>query len=98
MILYQNICCCVLLCNITKSSMEAVADPTWVVNNSHKILNVQIILYWITCCIWLVQSILATYVAYIDMYVVLFNRANRQDCYRSRSLSLIEPTDNIQQQ
>ena len=53
--------------------MEAVADPTWVVNNSNRILNVQIILYWITCCIWLVQLILATYVAYIDMSVVYSN-------------------------
>ena len=53
--------------------MEAVADPTWVVHNSNRILNVQIILYCITCCIWLVQSILATYVAYIDMSVVYSN-------------------------
>ena len=28
--LYQNICCSVLLCNVTKSSKAVVADSTWV--------------------------------------------------------------------
>ena len=28
-VLYPNTCCCSLLCNVTKSSKEAVADPTW---------------------------------------------------------------------
>ena len=38
LILYQNVCCSVLLCNVTKSSKEAVADSTWMhVNNSNKI-------------------------------------------------------------
>ena len=27
LMLYQNICCSVLLCNVTKSSTEAVSDP-----------------------------------------------------------------------
>ena len=28
--LYQNICCSVLLCNVFKSSWNAIADSTWV--------------------------------------------------------------------
>ena len=30
MILYQNICCSIRLCNVTKSSKVAVVDPRWV--------------------------------------------------------------------
>ena len=30
--MYLNICCSVLLYNVTKNSKEAVSDPTWVLS------------------------------------------------------------------
>ena len=42
LILYQNICRSVLLCNITMFSKEAVADPTWVQSIINKIWHILI--------------------------------------------------------
>ena len=45
LILYQTICCSILLCNVIKSSMEAVADLTWVQSTIATIPS----MYWYVC-------------------------------------------------
>ena len=45
LIFYQIICNGVLLCNITKSSKEAVAEPTWVQSKIADFFVIEIMVY-----------------------------------------------------